>query len=274
MRKSFTLLAGIICLLCSCHSAKMTQQAVVVKDTVAAVVIAPVTNHEKDDSIAFIKEVYNQMQGNHLDFSTFSAKIDVDYENSTGKKYNVNAHLRMQKDSVIWISITAILGIEGMRLYITPDSVKMLDKQNKIYTVRDIAFLHEITGLPLDFGTLQDLLIGNPIFFDSAILNYTKTDKTISLLYENEYIRNLLTVGGTDKLLQSSKLEEKSVTKKRMSDLTYSDYENIKEGLFAEKRTINISDTSRINIKMDFKQYEFNEKLSFPFSVPKSYSWN
>ena len=49
------------------------------------------------------------------------------------KNIMINAHFRMYKDSVIWISVTAIFGIEGLRAIITQDSVKILDKQNKCY---------------------------------------------------------------------------------------------------------------------------------------------
>ena len=71
---------------------------------------------------------------NKISFTTFSAKIDVDYQGTDGKKYNVNANLRMYKDSVIWISVTGLFGIEGLRAYITKDSVKILNKLDKIYT--------------------------------------------------------------------------------------------------------------------------------------------
>ena len=73
----------------------------------------------------------------------------------------------MYKDSVIWISITALFGIEGLRAYITKDSVKIINKQDKVYTGRSVAYLQEVTALPLDLHSLQELLIGNPVFLDS-----------------------------------------------------------------------------------------------------------
>ena len=44
------------------------------------------------------------------------------------KAIPLNANIRMQKDSVIWISATALLGIEAVRLLITPDSFKMINR--------------------------------------------------------------------------------------------------------------------------------------------------
>jgi hypothetical protein len=278
MRSGVVILAGIICLLASCRSTRNIQTAVAKKDTV--VVSQPIlVDHAKEDSIAFIKETVRGIQANYISFTTFSGKIDLDYEDAEGKKYNVNAHVRMYKDSVIWISITAILGIEGLRVLITPDSVKLLDKQNKVYMPRSVSFLQEVTALPLDLPTLQDLLLGNPVFLDSNIVSYSKGDATISLQSNGSFFKNLFTVTDKNKLVQSSKLDDMDKLRSRTCYLTYSDYEDKKgeDGVrinFATKRTIHVAEKKKLDIKMDFKQIEFNEKLSFPFSVPKNYDQN
>ncbi len=147
MSKLFLLFTVAICFFYSCRSTKKIQTAIAQIDTVAVAVV-PIDNSGKD-SMDFIKENYNKVMSNRINFTTFAAKIDIDYEDANGKKYNVNAHLRMYKDSVIWISITAILGIEGLRAYITADSVKLLDKQNKTYIARSVSYLQEVTALPL-----------------------------------------------------------------------------------------------------------------------------
>jgi hypothetical protein len=278
MRLGLIICAGIICLFSSCRSTKNIQTAVAKKDSVVTVVNMPV-DHAREDSIAFIRETIRGIRANYIDFTTFSGKIDLDYEDADGKKYNVNAHIRMQKDSVIWISITAILGIEGLRVLITPDSVKLLDKQNKIYMPRSVSFLQEMTALPLDLPTLQDLLLGNPVFLDSNIVSYSKGDASISLQSNGSFFKNLFTVGEKNKLAQSSKLDDIDKLRSRTCYLTYSDYED-KKGAggvkidFATKRSIHVAEKKKLDIKMDFKQIEFNEKLSFPFSVPKNYEQN
>ena len=272
MKRIFILLAGIVSLFASCRSTKKIQTAIAKKDTTATVIV-PI-DHSSEDSIAFIKDNYKAIQNSRFNFTSFSAKIDVDYEDGDGKKYNLTAHLRMYKDSVIWVSITALLGIEGLRAYITNDSLKLLDKQNKIYTARSVAYLKEVSELPLDLSSLQDLLIGNPVFFDSSILSYSKSGNTISLLNNGEFFKNLLTIGEQDKLIQSSKLDDLDELRNRTCYLTYEDYENKKGVNFPTRRTISVAEKKKLDIKLNFKQYDFNETLSFPFSVPKSYKRN
>ncbi len=266
------ILCSSAALFCSCRSTKKIQTAIAKKDTVGVVVSPGMA--VKVDSPAIIKSYYEQILHNRISFSTFSAKVDVDYEDMEGKRYNVNAHIRMYKDSVIWISVTAILGIEGLRAYITKDSVKVLDKQNKKYIARSLSYLQEVTALPLDLSSLQDLLIGNPVFFDSTIISFSKNPGDISLLSVGEYFKNLYTIGEANKLPQSSKLDDIDGQKNRTCYLTYSDYENKKLVSFATRRGISVSEKKKLDIKLNFKQYDFNETLSFPFSIPKNYKRN
>ncbi len=256
----------------SCRSTKKIQTAITPKDTVIVETLPPVNLRE--DSVNFIKKNYSRIISNRLSFTTFSAKIDVDYEDPEGKKYNVNAHVRMYKDSVIWVVITGALGFEGLRAYITTDSVKILDKQNKSYIPRSVSYLQEVTELPLDLRSLQDLLIGNPVFLDSNIVSYSKSSEAISMLSNGNFFKNLFTIGETDKLIQSSKLDDLDELKNRTCYLTYNDYENKKGVNFSTKRDISVSEKKRLDIKLNFKQYDFNETLSFPFSVPKNYKRN
>jgi hypothetical protein len=179
----------------------------------------------------------------------------------------------MYKDSAIWISITAILGIEGLRAYITKDSVKLLNKQDKIYTARSVAYLQEVTALPLDLHSLQDILIGNPVFLDSNIISYSKSGTNVSLLSAGEWFKNLLILNENARV-ENSKLDDLDKNRSRTCNLSYTDYENKKGVLFSTKRRITVSEKSNLDIKLDFKNYEFNETLSFPFTVPKNYKRN
>ncbi|MEP6699710.1 MAG: DUF4292 domain-containing protein [Bacteroidota bacterium] len=273
MIRTCIILTITIFLFGSCRSTKNIQTAIAKKDTVVVAVTLP-TDNPKDDSIAFIKENYNRIINNRINFTTFSAKADVNYEDADGKKYNVNAHIRMYKDSIIWVSVTGPLGIEGLRAYITKDSVKMLDKQKKEYITRSVSYLQEITELPLDLTSLQDLLIGNPVFLDSNIVSYSKTANTITLQSNGRFFKNLFTISESGKLVQSSKLDDLDELKNRTCYLTYTGYENKKGVNFSTRRNINVAEKKKLDIELDFKQYDFNETLSFPFSVPKSYKPN
>jgi len=268
--RTFLISAISIFVVASCKPTKKIQTAINTrKDTTTAVVV----DHAKEDSIRFVKNIYNTIQGNHIDYKTFSAKIDVDYIDADDKKYNLNAFLRMYKDSIIWVDIHAFLGIEALRALITRDSVRIVDKQNKLYTVRSIEYLREVSQLPVDLSTLQDLLVGNAVFLDSNIVSYSKFDNSISLLSIGKLFKNLVTLN-EDTLVQRSKLDDLDELRNRTGDLTYDDYE-YKFGVnFSKTRKITFAEKKKLDLRLRFKQYNFNDDLAFPFSVPKNFKTN
>lgn len=143
-------------------------------------------------------------------------------------------------------------------------------------SIRLAAFLtcEEVTALPLDLASPQDLFLGNPVFLDSNIVSYSQHNDAITLLSISDFFKNLLTVDKSGKLIQASKLDDVDELRNRTCYLTYNDYENKKGVSFATKRQVTVTEKKKLDIKMDFKQYDFNETLSFPFSVPKNYKLN
>lgn len=251
----------------SCRSTRPIQSAVAKRDT------AEITNaRTKTDSAQVVQTVLQALDSAHINFQTFSSKVKIDYHGSDGKNYDVNANIRMQRDSAIWISINAVLGIEAMRALITRDSVKLIDKLNKTYTAHRIDYLQTTTALPLNLAALQDLIIGNPVFLDSNVIGYTRSPGSLSVLVLGKLFKNLISVSESDGTVQHSKLDDANPMRARTADLSYAGYENKQGVRFATKRAISVSEKKRLDIRLDFKQYNFNEPVSFPFSIPKNFN--
>lgn len=274
MKKILSILIVAPLLIWSCHSVRKLKKSIVPVATVDTSVLVKIDTVLREDSGAIIRENYSRIMGNRIQYTSFSAKVDIDYIDPDGKKTNANAHIRMLKDSVIWITVTGMLGIEGLRACITADSVKILDKTKKVYIPRTLAYLQEMTALPLNLSSLQDLLIGNPVFLDSSITSLNRSNGNISLLSIGEFFKNLLTITDTDKKMVSSKLDDVDIARNRTCYLDYDGYENHDGVNFATERRISVSEAKKIDLRLDFKQYSFNETLTFPFSVPKNYSRN
>jgi hypothetical protein len=252
----------------SCRSTKSIQTAIGRKDTVQVVQV--VDAHA--DSMQFIKNVLDTIHRNKIDFQTFNAKIKVDFEGGDGKKNDFNAFIRLKKDSALWVSINALLGIEAFRVLITRDSVKVVDKLNKTVSLRSMEYLQEVTKMPMTFKDLQDLLVGNPLFLDSNISSYKKEERSISLVSLGRLFKHFLTVNKDDYTLQHSKLDDVDALRARTAYLTYGDYQLTKNGTkFSAYRRITVSEKSKLDIVMQYKQFDFNADLSFPFTIPRNY---
>ena len=68
-----------------------------------------------------------------------------------------------------------------------------------------------------------------------------------------------------------SKLDDLDVARNRTADITYGDYENKSGFDFSTYREITVSEKNKLDIRLNYKQYEFNKDLSVSFRVPKNY---
>ena len=253
----------------SCKTVKQINKAIAPKDTTTVVII----DQSKVDSILMIKQTIDNLNKNYIDYKTFNAKIKVEYQDSKGKQPDVTAIVRIIKDSAIWISLTAsFLNIEIYRVLITKDSVILLNKQDKEVQYRSLDYLQEVTEIPFDYKTLQDLLIGNPVFVDSNIVYYKKTDEQILFSMVGKYFKHLLTLSSDNYYLTHSKLDDVDINRSRTADLTYADYENKSGFNFSTYREITVSEKNKLDIRLNYKQYEFNKELSVSFNIPKNYT--
>jgi len=255
----------------SCRSTKKIQVAINKKDTAQVITVPENTANKAIDSIAFIKTVYSAIESNRIDFKTFNAKVKVNFEGSDGKNSDFNAFIRIRKDSVIWVSIIAALGISAFNVMITPDSVKMIDKIDKVVKLRSVEYLQDLVGIPITFKDLQDIIVGNPVYLDSNIVSYVKGDRTVSLLSIGNLFKHFLTVENGNYSIQHSKLDDVDDTRARTCDITYGSYENADNIHFSTYRKIAISEKAKLDIELQFKQFDFNAALSFPFNIPKNY---
>ena len=254
--------------LISCRSTKKLQSAISKKDTAIIIATPPSAN----DSSREIQAILENIQKNHIDFNTFSAKIKVDYSDNRGKQPDVNAFVRIKKDSLIWISINAtFLNIEAFRILISKDSIWILNKLEKQAEAHSLDYLEGVAKIPLDFKTLQDLIIGNPIFLGKTIVAYRKTENRVLISTIDKNFKNLLTLSTNNNLVERSKLDDLDIAFNRTGDLTYYDYENKSGVFFSTFREITVAEKTKVDIILDFKQYDFNKELSFPFSIPKNY---
>ena len=253
--------------LASCKSTKKIQAAIGKKDSTSVLI----TNQSELDSLAMINNLITEIYSRQTNFKTFSAKIKVDYEDSKSKQA-ITAYIRMIKDSTIWVSgYATVFNIEAFRALITKDSVIVIDKINKEVLYRSIDYLTEVSEIPFDFKTLQDLLIGNPIFFNDSVISYKETESKILLATIGENFKHLLTLTKPGRLLTHSKLDDLNISRNRTADITYGEFENNNSVNFSTYREITVSEKNKLDIQLNFKQYEFNKDLQMNFTIPKNF---
>jgi hypothetical protein len=274
--KQFKIIVTIFCIviLAACTTVKKVtgiQEAINKKDTNQTVMI---TEAPKVDSASIVRGIMAKVGKSKIDFKTFNAKIKIDYE-SVNNSDNYTGYLSMIKDSVIYIRIKgSFLGIsaEGLQVKISKDSVVLVKKVGEKYVQkRSIDFLQETTEIPFDFYTLQDMLIGNPVFLDSNIVSYREGNSSLLVFMIGDVFKHLITLSNSDFSIMHSKLDDVDIQRNRTCDITLSNYQNIGPYRFAAYRNIVVTEKSKLDIHLDFKEFTLNEPLKYTFEVPKNY---
>ncbi|MCA6447737.1 MAG: DUF4292 domain-containing protein [Chitinophagaceae bacterium] len=271
--KQFIFLLSIVLIAFSCKTVKKVatiQEAFTKKDTVQTVMIV---DAPKVDSAAIVKDIMRKVAKSKIDFKTFNAKIKVGYESAENSDtYTVN--ISMMKDSLLYIRILgSFLGIkqEGMQVKVKRDSVFLYKKIGERYVQnRSISYLQEVTQIPFDFSTLQDLIIGNPVFIDSNIVSYKDYDAGLLVLMLGDTFKHLITLGQDDKTIIHSKLDDVDIQRNRTCDITYSSYAPLGSYQFSTYRRVVVSEKSKLDLELDFKEYTINEPLKYTFEIPKN----
>ncbi|HEY5367889.1 MAG TPA: DUF4292 domain-containing protein [Hanamia sp.] len=265
------ILLGVVFLymVSGCHSTKKLQTAVNKIDTVSINKEIPENSSNRLDTA---REILTKLDSNEIDFKTFSAKAKVNYEDHNGKQPDFNTFIRIQKDSVLWVSISStFLGIEAFRLLITPDTIIILNKLDKTVEYHPFSYVENVVHIPMNFSVLQNILIGNPVYVGDSVVSYVKTKNHILIGTVGEFFKNLLAISVGSNHLERIKLDDINLSKNRTASLVYNDYENADDFNFSTYREINVSEKSKVEITILFKQYEFNKELSFPFTIPRNY---
>lgn len=250
-----------------CRGTRKIQTAIQNVDTTSVVAVKKPTI----DSAAIKASILGKVHANNIDFRFFLAKIKVDFEDNTGKNSNATAFVRIAKDSLMWVSLTGALGIEGYRALITPDSVIVMAKQEKTVSYRSVAYLQEVIKLPVDFYVLQNLIVGNPVFFPDNIVSFKNNGNDLMALSIGQFFKHIITLDTTNNTIIHSKLDDVDSLRNRTCDITFDSYSNIQNRMFSNMRDITVTERSRLDIKLEFKQVVFDEPQTFPFTIPKNY---
>lgn len=271
MGKQKYLVAFLIILVHSCVTFKKAQ---VKKDAIS---ITDTTNTQKVveiikvDSMAIVKNWIQSISASKLDFKTMNARIKVEYESSKSSETYI-ANLSILKDSQIYITIRGAMGVIGIKALIKKDSVVILYPLNKIKSIdrQPISYVQEVVKIPFNYNTIQDLLIGQPVFLDSNnIVSYQSLNNQFQVSLAGKLFRNLITLNEDFSKVVKLILEDNNSNILRSCGITYSDHVQVGNAYFPLNRSISITAQSKLDIKMEVKEFSFNDPLKYTFALPK-----
>ena len=94
-------------------------------------------------------------------FEWLTTNMDIQAE-SNGMEFNdLSGQLRMRRDSLVWFTVTATMGVEVLRAKVSNDSVWVLNRLEKTYLAEPLDTIIAQLGIPLSLPLLQTLLLDN-----------------------------------------------------------------------------------------------------------------
>ncbi|MBP9186957.1 MAG: DUF4292 domain-containing protein [Bacteroidia bacterium] len=201
-------------------------------------------------------------------FSFFQTRAKAKYKDDT-QKIDLDVTLVMEKDQYIWMSVTALLGIEVARVLITKDSVKILDRLHRKCIATDFGYIQRMSNVPLKLHNLQNLIIGNTIFGNSVQKSVVDTILgALSISTQLNTQKQTTTYNANYKVNRSLIAEQ---NQSRQLNIVYPNYSTFGQNMLPNTININIRAEKNIECIFELSNFVFDKKREFQFTVPSGY---
>ncbi|RYZ95523.1 MAG: DUF4292 domain-containing protein, partial [Sphingobacteriaceae bacterium] len=212
-----------------------------------------------------VAEKLAAIRSKQVNFSTFAGKAKTQLA-IDGDNNDCTLNIRIKKDTRIWVSVTALLGIEVARAVITPDSILIINKLQGIYIKKPFSFVHKYAGKQVDYDTLQSLLVGNAIpkllndstAFEPDAPNTNLSGTLDGLLYK-------LILGPDLRVTQTSLTNGQA-----RQSLQVTNKEFVQEANRVVPSQIDIASVvknQKIQVNLRYTKVEFDQQLEYPLTL-------
>lgn len=246
-RSWIIVLCSLFSILCSCSTNKET------------------TNLRMMSANHIIREV----EDNRFEFDNLEATIAIKMKDDNLP--SLKGQIRMQNDSVIWISLSLKVGIEVARIMITDDSIKFINRNTRTYIYEDIEFIDNVFPVDASLDFIQNILVGN-------IDNLKRDEKYKVTIVDNQYKleTNKAEIISNDiwvlpEKFKVSKYNIQENFNNNEIEIQYGEFRDINGKLMPSKISFNLTSKHHIYIDIQYSDIRTGKKLNFPFNISKKY---
>ena len=217
------------------------------------------------------------------DYSTISVEDVITKVNSTTPSYKwlsirgklkVNTqdggvplgfNLKIAKDSLMWISITAPIIGEVNRLMITRDSVYSINRTNSSWFIKNVSVFKDEYNIKLSLSLIESIITNSISISQNNYLS-SQDLNTITLDSQNDsstYVINLNTYSIELFVRKFSANEELTVK--------YVDFQIIDNFLYPKKLNVNTG-SEKLSFELTLNKIKVLDIDKTPFKIPKNYN--
>jgi len=214
------------------------------------------------------KALISKIENNNKSPEWLSLKGKINLDKS-GQKIRLSTNIRIRKDSVIWLSVTAPFGIEIFRAVLMPDSLFYINIAQSTFSKQPISYLSKQIKTEINFMQFQEMFFGVPSIpkekyrFLENNENYfitTKNKKKGTVIFsvskENFRIE-------TGEYLKS----ENDYFKFELTDYTVAENDFI----IPKNLLLDVKTSESFLAEINYSKITTNKPLKMPFIIPESY---
>lgn len=208
-----------------------------------------------------------------IEFDYLQGKSKMTLRDGT-KEREVKAHIRLRKDSVIWMNFT-VVGVQGGRALINQDSITIISNVDKEYYVFEYKELSKRYNFEINYHVIQSAMLGNllmPRGEDDLVESLT------SMFLLKQKVNNIDVANYVNAAtMKLEKVELKESDSHNTFTINYANFQPLEDKLFPYNGTISLfykTEAGLLNttIIFEYNKAEIGDKeLKFPFSIPKKY---
>ena len=218
-----------------------------------------------------LTKVLDNYYDNSFKNKTVKASLKIKYKGAK-KIPQVNASLRIEKDKVIWMSISKFITVG--KLKITPNKVQFYNNLDQTYFDGDFSLLSNLLGTEVNFQQVQNILLGEAIYTlnkedyqidtegDSYIFTPKQNDDRFNIFFWLD--------GLTFKV---KKQEIRQNEGSKLLSVQFTEFEKVQDVTFPKHLYILAKDNEKTStIDIDYKSIKLDLPLRYPFTIPEGYS--
>lgn len=263
----FTLIIGFcfLIMISGCKHRKEIAQTSTLKTDTIAIVKPQVVTPNIDANVA---KTLTNLKKNQLEFKELSARLKTKVH-SPDLNQTFTTNIRWKKGEKIWLSMS-IIGIEGMRVLITKDSIKIMDRLNNRYILKPISYIKQKALIDFSFNDIENLLLGQVLFLDTINTKFADNTQNITLSSNGTRYLNSVIFNKPSQFLASMFVTDKKYNQTMTS--AYTNYQTQWNKPFSMERNLEVkSNGETFEMNAVFQSIKAESGLDYPFTIKSGY---
>lgn len=178
------------------------------------------------------------------------------------KEASLSINIKCRKDSIIWASIRAPLGIELFRIQISKDSIYFINRSNRTYFIKSISHIREYLKTEISFREINEMIIAAPRIIKGVYSFESDSNSYIIKSEKTQYKIDRTTY----RILQANILENSN-----NFFFAFSEFKETSTYFFPQQVSLKVQSADNFLATLKYSSVIIDQKQKISFKIPPHY---